>query len=65
VEIAGADPAGVTEDPAGAADDPQASGDLERLRETGWLDPLTSTWSWPALAAVIVPALILLVVCLV
>ncbi len=64
-EIAGAGPAGVTGDPAGAADDPQASGGLERLRQTGWLDPLTSTWSWPALAAVIVPALILLVVCLV
>jgi hypothetical protein len=64
VEIAGTDPAGGTED-LGLSDDPEASGGLERLRKTGWLDPLTSTWSWPALAAIIVPALILLVVCLV
>jgi PH (Pleckstrin Homology) domain-containing protein len=31
---------------------------------TGWLEPLTSTWSRTAIAAVLVPALILLVVCL-
>jgi Bacterial PH domain len=35
------------------------------LRTTGWLEPLTSTWSRRALAALIIPALILLVVCLV
>jgi Bacterial PH domain len=34
------------------------------LRGAGWLDPLTSTWSRPALAALLVPALILLVVSL-
>jgi hypothetical protein len=61
VEIAGADSAGGTENPAGLTVSP---GSLEQLRENGWLDPLTSTWSWPALAALIVPALILLVVCL-
>jgi len=35
------------------------------LRGTGWLEPLTSTWSRPALAALAVPALILLLVCLI
>ena len=30
----------------------------------GWLEPLTSTWSGRALAAIGIPALILLVVCL-
>ncbi len=32
---------------------------------TGWLEPLKSTWSRSAIAAVIIPALILLIVCLV
>ncbi len=32
---------------------------------TGWLEPLKSTWSRTAIVAVLVPALILLVVCLV
>jgi hypothetical protein len=65
VEIASAEPAGATEGPGSGLDEPEASGGLEQLRETGWLDPLTSTWSWPALAAVIVPALILVLVCLI
>jgi hypothetical protein len=30
----------------------------------GWLEPLTSTWSGRALAAIGIPALILLIVCL-
>jgi len=30
----------------------------------GWLEPLTSTWSKSAIAAVLVPALILLIICL-
>jgi hypothetical protein len=34
------------------------------LAGTGWLEPLTSTWSWPAIAALLIPALILLVVAL-
>ena len=29
---------------------------------TGWLEPLKSTWSWTAIAAVLIPALIVLVV---
>jgi hypothetical protein len=32
---------------------------------TGWLEPLKSTWSGKAIAAVIIPALILLLICLV
>jgi len=32
--------------------------------DAGWLEPLKSTWSRPAIAAVLVPALVLLVVCL-
>jgi hypothetical protein len=32
------------------------------LGATGWLQPVRSTWSWPAIAAVVIPALILLVV---
>jgi len=32
---------------------------------TGWLQPLTSTWSWPAIAALLIPALILLVISLI
>jgi Bacterial PH domain len=35
------------------------------LSSTGWLEPLTSTWSWPAIAALIIPALILLVISLI
>jgi Bacterial PH domain len=47
-----------TASPAGTA----SPADLTR---TGWLEPLTSTWSWPAIAAIVIPALILLVVYLV
>jgi hypothetical protein len=32
---------------------------------TGWLEPLKSTWSGKAIAAIIIPALILLLICLV
>jgi PH (Pleckstrin Homology) domain-containing protein len=35
------------------------------LGPTGWLEPLKSTWSGKALAAILIPALILLIVCLV
>jgi len=49
---------------AGQASGPETGEGLEYLRETGWLEPLTSTWSWPAFAALVIPALILLVVCL-
>ena len=32
--------------------------------ETGWLQPVRSTWNWPAIAALVIPALILLLVVL-
>jgi hypothetical protein len=35
------------------------------LGPTGWLEPLKSTWSRNALAAILVPGLILLIVCLI
>jgi hypothetical protein len=35
------------------------------LGGTGWLQPVRSAWSWPAIAAIVIPALILLVVWLV
>jgi hypothetical protein len=34
------------------------------LAERGWTEPLTSTWSRPAIAALVIPALILLIVIL-
>ncbi len=61
VAIAGASPARPTR-PVGhrAAADGTAD-----LRIAGWLQPLTSTWSRPALLALLIPALILLVIVLV
>jgi hypothetical protein len=32
---------------------------------TGWLEPLKSMWSGKAIAAIIIPALILLIICLI
>jgi hypothetical protein len=64
VEIAGASPAGQTT----GHDAAEGQGDSvgrQDLRHTGWFEPLKSTWSWPAIAALVIPALILLVVCLV
>jgi Bacterial PH domain len=55
-QLAGSGPASRTEAASPAAMD---------LHATGWLEPLTSTWSWPAIAALLIPALILLVVCLI
>jgi hypothetical protein len=43
----------------------ETGGTQETPATAGWLDPLTSTWSGQALAAIGVPALILLIVCLV
>jgi len=71
VEVAGTpDSAGGIEPAQGGISD--SAGDLEPaedgaadLRLTGWLEPLTSTWSRKALLALIVPALILLIVALV
>jgi hypothetical protein len=57
VQIAGApaaDAAPAT--PAGTA--------AAMLGPTGWLEPLKTTWSGKALAAILIPALILLIVCL-
>lgn len=62
VEIAGASPADQSE-PAGQVE-PAADGTAD-LRITGWLEPLKSTWSRPALLALLIPALILLVIVLV
>jgi Bacterial PH domain len=55
-QLAGSGPASRTEAASPAAMD---------LHATGWLEPLTSTWSWPAIAALLIPALILLVVSLI
>lgn len=63
-EIAGDSPDGQTTG-NDVAEGPGASAELKDLRHTGWLDPLMSTWSWQAIAALAVPALILLVVCLI
>ena len=73
VEIAGAAPATSTAPATGAA--PATSAAPESAPETppgntalataGWTEPLTSTWSRRALAALLIPALILLIVILV
>jgi hypothetical protein len=49
--------------PAGAAPATEAAAGM--LGPTGWLEPLKSTWSRSGIAALIIPALILLIVCLV
>jgi len=59
--------AGVSEPAqAGAVGRPDAAqafaGTIGNLGETGWLQPVRSTWSWPAIAALVIPALILLLV---
>ena len=38
------------------------AGTIGNLGETGWLQPVRSAWSWPAIAALVIPALILLLV---
>jgi hypothetical protein len=58
VEIAGAGQA--TEKPGTGILSP-----ADDSRLAGWLEPLASTWSRPAIAALIIPALILLIVSLV
>ena len=50
-----------TSSPAGPLVTGTAAG---MLGPTGWLEPLKSTWSGKALAAILIPALILLIVCL-
>jgi hypothetical protein len=61
VEIAGAAPATSTApEPA-----PETAPGNTALATAGWTEPLTSTWSRRALAALLIPALILLIVILV
>jgi hypothetical protein len=48
---------------AGQTSDTEAA--REHLRDTGWLEPLESTWSRTAIASLVIPALILLIMCLV
>ncbi len=64
VPIAGASPPDGTA--AGRVEAAQAViGTIGNDSGTGPLAPLRSTWSWPAIAAVVIPALILLVICLI
>jgi hypothetical protein len=57
---------GTVEIAAPATPAPQdASNAAGGLPVSGWLDPLTSTWSRTAILALIVPALLLLIACLV
>jgi len=60
---AGTGPAAVTEAAAAASD--TASTATTTVAAAGWTEPLTSTWSRRALAALLIPALILLIVVLV
>ena len=58
--------------PIAGASEPSRIGAVGRLDATqavvgtigadGWLQPVRSTWNWPAIAALVIPALILLVV---
>jgi hypothetical protein len=60
--------------PIAGASDPGRTGAVGRLDArqaavgtigaVGWLQPVRSTWSWPAIAALVIPALILLLVVL-
>ncbi|MGH3254194.1 MAG: PH domain-containing protein [Streptosporangiaceae bacterium] len=61
VPIAGASEPGQT-GRVGRLDAMQATVGIIGAR--GWLQPVRTTWSWPAIAAVVIPALILLLVCL-
>jgi hypothetical protein len=58
--------------PIAGASEPSRIGAVGRLDATqavvgtigagGWLQPVRSTWSWPAIAAIVIPALILVLV---
>jgi PH (Pleckstrin Homology) domain-containing protein len=49
--------------PAGTVGRPDATqAAVGTIGARGWLQPVRSTWSWPAIAAIVIPALILLVV---
>jgi Bacterial PH domain len=60
-EIAGAEAAGETA-PAAETGPAGAAGGTTAVAAEGWTEPLTSTWSGRAIAALVIPALILLVV---
>jgi hypothetical protein len=63
-EIPGPEPAGAQ--PAGETQPAETSAaGTTAVAATAWAEPLTSTWSPRALAALVIPALILLIVCLV
>ena len=58
-------PARLTRPRAGRPRSQRGRGRSADLRIAGWLEPLKSTWSRPALLALLIPALILLVIVLV
>jgi hypothetical protein len=60
-EPAAAEPATARTEPAVET----SAASTTALAEPGWTEPLTSTWSRPAIAALVIPALILLIVILV
>jgi hypothetical protein len=62
-QAAGAEAAGETVLAGETGPASPASG-TTAVATTGWTEPLTSTWSGRAIAALVIPALILLVVCL-
>jgi Bacterial PH domain len=64
-EATPATPVGEVSDATPATDAIPAGTVAAMLGPTGWLEPLKSTWSGRALAAILIPALILLIVCLV
>jgi uncharacterized membrane protein YgcG len=57
------DPA-VPLDPASTLDPANSTGAIDPQAVTSWLEPLQTTWSRNAIAAILIPALILLIVCL-
>jgi hypothetical protein len=65
VEIAGAAPATGPAPATGTERAPETAPGNTALATAGWTEPLTSTWSRRALAALLIPALILLIVILV
>jgi PH (Pleckstrin Homology) domain-containing protein len=54
--------AGASQGTVGRLDPAQAA--VGTIGERGWLQPVRSAWSWPAIAALVIPALILLLVVL-
>src|SRR5262249_994224 len=64
-EAAGADGTAGTAGAKTADTEPAAAGGITAVADEGLTEPLTSTWSRPALAALLIPALILLIVILV